>query len=1840
MKKWLKRALTALACLVMGTTVTLGTTACDIFDELGITSQSGLQSTESESTGESQAEHVHEYVETAVVEATCSAEGSKTLTCACGDEKTEKLEKLSHDFTKEDTDEKYLAAAANCESGASYYYSCTECGEKGTETFTSGGKLEHVFGNNADVKYLQEEATCTQLAIYKQSCNLCGEEGTETFSYGELAAHTWVETQEEQYLISAESCEQGAVYQKHCATCTDARGEYYIVGEGIGHDYLKTTIKATCFVDGYDSYTCQRNGCGHTYADLDSVVKAPGKHSHEAVVTEPTCTTQGYTTYTCVCGDKYIADYTNAEHNYATVEEVPSTCSVMGYTLHTCACGDSYQDNFQPLAEHSFTTEVTKEASCTEEGVKTTTYTCACDKVYTDPIPKTGHVYTAGEPVAATCTDKGYTRYTCVCDDYYDVETAALGHTAGAWVLVTDSEGKESLTHVQGCTYVRTYMTACLTCAGEMTKTEELTKHNYVVSIARVATCQGDGVKAFTCVCGDNYTQPYALKEGEDGHQWGETVLGGGVETVYCQVKECGESKTTIVVKGEDAAVSKSDLAKTGEVQMEAALMQMDEATKSQLTSGAEDLKLHASTLSEEDKQDLINTVDPSLQKKLEGKPVYNFTVNNGAITQFDGMMTITVPYTLAEGEDAESIVVWYIDDEGNVKSMDATYTEINGTGYAVFSTNHFSKYTIVRLTPSERCAIYGHDEKERNVAPTCELDGYHLIYCIRCGYNSEAEVYPAIGHNFAETVKEATCTLQGYTTYVCENGCGYQYKDNVVEALGHSYESVVTEATCKAIGYTTNTCSICGNSYKFDYTPKAAHEYEEKVKPATCYEKGYTRHTCVNCGNSYDDGLENKLEHNYEHKVVDPTCQGKGYTHYTCKNDGCKENYKSDYVSERGHKYGADFLCEVCGAEHPAVNHGSKGFYLSMRESVMNAESYYVTLENLTFTSTTTENGVVSETQNGTMKALKITFRFDEDGYLVGHGEFEMPMTFANYEEGEEIEREEETYYMKVIFKDGKMYAFLGTDYADETDYEAYVYMSQDYMFGNLRTGGMGTALGALKECFVKMYSEDARKVITAAIGITDKEVDRAIGAIIEYLFVKTETGEGYVFTFNADQLYNVAEKFATRSVKELIETFFGNGQFDKIFEKINGILDSTVGGYEAVLAERLMKAGYTIDDLYELINYVGGMIFAEANSMDEFDFRKFVEENSDKVIGEWIASETDCDLQDIKDGIAEIQEMFRTRSIVSVILELSGQAYDEEEAAEYIDELLDEVKKFLPYLGDTCITLTTDRTGKASTLSFKLDIEFNGAIHSGEHIGGTVIERKNTVEIKMDGKISFNDSYDMTFGDVLEKVEGYLGKLKFKDGDTWEIWGDPCTVVTRGDDIFFVRQGFYTSIKDVYNKESLGKETVNGVEYEKYSVQYSGIYQLSFDYWMMDETCGEWLSYNLTTQRYEAHYIVWATPNGTIAKYELDFEKSLEYPEWDESFSAWYNPTTGEMQQENVHQYVLLDSYETDVCEKESWYLYECSVCGRSYKETRRNYHNMCESSVLVEGATSCEDGWVRKYSCSKCDYGYTNSYVHTDHDRMWNYITVKTTCGSVRIEYSSCACGYERNSYISIYNEKGCQFEEYYGNTQFDEEGFPIPQDMCYKCVTCGDIITVKASKNNGDKHYDEGMDGKEEMSCYTTGYFTVLYNDTKLIDKQYTVANHYDWAYETEYEGEIRVEKRICYNCGTVLELSKYGEWGIIYTVNEKGVGYRVEKDGCVRRTYYFNASGDYNVEESEDHDQYYCVFELRKEGGTCMDGLKMSAYCSGCNELMYKSNYRPEGHFLEGVEPQELTVETA
>ena len=258
-------------------------------------------------------------------------------------------------------------------------------------------------------------------------------------------------------------------------TC-DCGNSYTEVIKAIGHSYEDTVVAPTEDTQGYTTHTCTL--CGDTYNDSFIPALGHSNHTYTSKITkEATCTTDGKRIYTCECGESYTEVIKAAGHTYKDTVVAP-TQTTQGYTEHTCSvCGDSYKDTFTTYDKphtHAYSSTITKLPTCTLEGI--ITFTCSCGESYIESIPALGHSYT-DTVIPPTETEAGYTQHTCSrCNDSYnDNFTPAIGHS----------------------------------------------DHTYTDKVTKEPTCTEDGIRTYTCSCGETYTETIKAT----GHTYQDEVI-------------------------------------------------------------------------------------------------------------------------------------------------------------------------------------------------------------------------------------------------------------------------------------------------------------------------------------------------------------------------------------------------------------------------------------------------------------------------------------------------------------------------------------------------------------------------------------------------------------------------------------------------------------------------------------------------------------------------------------------------------------------------------------------------------------------------------------------------------------------------------------------------------------------------------------------------------------------------------------------------------------------------------------------------------------------------------------------------------------------------------------------------------------------------------------------------------------------------------------------------------------------------------------------------------------------------------------------------------------------
>ena len=83
-------------------------------------------------------------------------------------------------------------------------------------------------------------------------------------------------------------------------------------------------------------------------------------------------------------------------------------------------------------------------------------------------------------------------------------------------------------------------------------------------------------------------------------------------------------------------------------------------------------------------------------QAAVGDAPVFDLTIRSGStvISDFNGgLATVSIPYELPSNQDPAGVVVWFMDDDGNITPCETMYDTRTET--VIFTTRHFSKYVI-----------------------------------------------------------------------------------------------------------------------------------------------------------------------------------------------------------------------------------------------------------------------------------------------------------------------------------------------------------------------------------------------------------------------------------------------------------------------------------------------------------------------------------------------------------------------------------------------------------------------------------------------------------------------------------------------------------------------------------------------------------------------------------------------------------------------------------------------------------------------------------------------------------------------------------------------------------------------------------------------------------------------------------------------------------------------------------------------------------------------------------------------------------------------------------------
>ena len=506
--------------------------------------------------------------------------------------------------------------------------------------------------------------------------------------------------------------------------------------------------------------TCEKTGleerfCTDTDCNKKEIRKIPalGHDLKETVITEPTCGTAGSKEITCSRCDFKDTKEIPATGNHAYGDWVivkEATCTEEGLRTQTCAnCGDVKKEVL-PKADHTWNEgEVSKQPTCTEDGIKT--FTCTvCGDTKTEVITATGHAWSDWEvKTPATCETEGQEERYCTNEGCTEVEfkvIPALGHDLKEEIVKEPTCGETGLKNVtcSRCDYKEENV--------EIPATGEHKFGEWIVT--KEPSCGNAGEETRTCdVCYHTETRPIApVAE----HKWNEgeitkqpTCTEDGSRLFTCTV--CGDTKTEVIPAlghaWSDWDIKDSTCGQEGE--------KTRHCTRTGCTA-TETVKIPASE---------------------------NHNWNDGVVTK------------------------------------EATCTEQGEVTYTCNDCGH----TKVEKTPA-----LGHDLKEVILKqPTCSESGLKAMVCQRpgCDHKENEVSIPATGeHHWDEGVvtKQPTCITKGEKTYTCEH-CGEKRYEEI-GLIDHLWEKIFEKQPDKVVTEEHYICNQCGMDFGDDADAAGKH--------------------------------------------------------------------------------------------------------------------------------------------------------------------------------------------------------------------------------------------------------------------------------------------------------------------------------------------------------------------------------------------------------------------------------------------------------------------------------------------------------------------------------------------------------------------------------------------------------------------------------------------------------------------------------------------------------------------------------------------------------------------------------------------------------------------------------------------------------------------------------------------------------------------------------------------------------------------------------------------------------------------------------------------------------
>ena len=198
--------------------------------------------------------------------------------------------------------------------------------------------------------------------------------------------------------------------------------------------------------------------------------------------------------------------------------------------------------------------------------------------------PDHRHTYEARVTKEPTCTEEGIKTYACSCGEEYTEQIVALGHKEVTDPAVEPTETEDGKTEGSHCSVCKEVLKEqqIIPATGKPDEHE----HKYEVTATKEPTCTEEGIKTYTCSCGEEYTEKTAAL----GHKYVEkripatTISNGKVQRV-CSV--CAEASDIAVIERPGKIKwSKTDFTYDGKAKAPSVVI--EDITGKKLTAGTD----------------------------------------------------------------------------------------------------------------------------------------------------------------------------------------------------------------------------------------------------------------------------------------------------------------------------------------------------------------------------------------------------------------------------------------------------------------------------------------------------------------------------------------------------------------------------------------------------------------------------------------------------------------------------------------------------------------------------------------------------------------------------------------------------------------------------------------------------------------------------------------------------------------------------------------------------------------------------------------------------------------------------------------------------------------------------------------------------------------------------------------------------------------------------------------------------------------------------------------------------------------------------------------------------